>query len=240
VTEVVSSTRTDSGACLHIRVNPGQSCEGNVAAHPERWERTYRKVRVPEDAAFLHFCAEVTGAEWHEPVRVFADRGEGPEIIFSAGPGDGSATATDWSEFFVDVSPFRGMTVILGFFGANANGAEDHRTDLFVDDVHLCDKERNRIEVPQLEVRPPDGRLKTQTEAQIRSLRGSYAADRREVAESLVRIGLPARAMVEAAAMAEDPATRLGAREILEVLNELDFRLTDQERAENAAPDSTR
>ena len=240
VTEVVSSTRTGSGACLHIRVNPGQSCEGNVAAHPERWERAYRKVRLPNDAAFLHFCAKVTGAEWHEPVSVFADQGEGPEVIFSAGAGDGSATATDWGEQFVDVSRFRGMTIILGFFGANANGAEDHSTDLFVDDVYLCDKERNKIEVPRSEVTPPDARLKAHIEARIRSLRGSYAADRREVVESLIRIGLPARAMVEAATMAEDPATRLGAEEVLRALNELDFRLTDRERAENAALDSTR
>lgn len=226
---------TRPGTCLHIHVNPGASCRMDVPGHPELWEKTYRKVRLPADASFLHFWARVVGQAYHEPVSVFVDAGTGPQPVFAAGDGGGTGEEMAWTELFADVSAYRGMTVLLGFYAANPNGYSDHVTDILVDDVFLCDGDRKRIDVPQPEVKPPDAALDARIDDSVRKLADPSAAERRKGLEALAGIGPGARARLQAAAADENAALRVGARSALAALEDLDFRLLDEERAKNSA-----
>lgn len=242
LTLLSTATRTGKGTCLQIKVGAGASCEGDVAAHADRWERTWRKVWVPEEAGVLRFRTRVTGAAWHEPVRVFIDRGDGPKVVCAAGAADGTGKALEWTEEVVDVTPLRGMTVLVGFFGANGNGNADHATEIFVDDVALFERraavgepEPRQVDVPAGAVPAPGPAVRARIAALLARLAAESGAGRQEAAEALVALGAPARAQVEAAARAEDPALRLHALRVVTRLDELDFRLTEEERAANAA-----
>ncbi|MBI4614815.1 MAG: hypothetical protein HY720_14485 [Planctomycetes bacterium] len=237
LTQLSSQTRSGLGACLHIHIQPGASCEGDVAGHPERWERAWRKLRLPEGAAFLRFWAKVAGAAWHEPVRLFLDDGGGPREIFAAGGGDGSGKTMEWTEELADVSSVAGKTVLLGFFSANGNGYDDHETDILVDDVSLLDKDRSPISAPATLPEPLAGDARARAEDAILRLAGP---DRKGATEELLRIGAPALSIVEASSMGEDPAIRIRAREVLAALQDLDYELTQKEREENGARDRGR